>query len=104
MVVFEVRRREAMILRIELSSILSSPSLATATIAWAGAGAGAADLDSIDAASAAAADASDEGVVVFTGELAAVWTSFLTILPAGPDPEICVRSTPRSAATLRASG
>ena len=95
-----------MILRIELSWIISSPSLATGTMAWAaGAGVSVAALDLMDAARAAAAEASVDGVAgAFAGELAAAWTSFFTIRPAGPEPETLERFTPRSAATLRARG
>lgn len=109
MVVFEVRSRDAMILRMELSSIRSSPSFATGTMAWGagavGAGAGAVVLDFIEAASAAAAFASEEGL---DGDLAGVveafWTSLLTMRPAGPVPVSPARLTPSSAAILRAKG
>ena len=58
-----------MIFRMELSSIRSSPALATGTMACAGAGlAGAGTLDLMDAARAAAADASDDGGVDSLGE------------------------------------
>src|SRR6478752_4200729 len=110
MVTFEVRRRDAMILRIELSSIRSSPSFATGLIAWtgvaAGAGATAVVLDLTEAARPAAAVASDDGAAegVFAAVLEAAVTSLSTIRPPGPVPVTLERFTPSSAAILRARG
>ena len=107
MVVFEVRRRDAIILRIELSSILTSPSFAVGMIAN---GEGVVTVDAetdfvlIEFASAAAAVASDDGAGDFAIDFENASTSFLTMRPAGPDPVSVLMSMLRSAAIFRARG
>ena len=112
MVVLEVIRREAMILRIVLSSMISSSALAWGTRAWTmGSGAGAEmtggvrGFDLMEATRAAAAEASLDGGGAGLAVAADVASMSLAVMrPAGPVPMTVERFRPRSAAILRAKG
>ena len=113
MVVFEVSRRDAMIFRMEDSSIRSSPSFEVGRMAiGADEGTDAGVIEGVEvtdfalteARSEAAANASVEITGAFCGCLVAERTSLLTMRPAGPVPTISESLIPVSDATLRASG